>query len=51
LLKRIEADIRGALPNVNVITHLESLDDRASWDDISLDRSEVPTPHPPANPE
>jgi cation diffusion facilitator family transporter len=51
LLERIEADIRSALPNVNVITHLESLDDSASWDDISLDRSEAPTPRSPANPE
>jgi len=38
LLERIEADIRGTLPNVTVFTHLESLDDPASWDDISLDR-------------
>jgi len=38
LLERIEADIRNSLVNVNVITHLESLDDVASWDDISLDR-------------
>jgi len=38
LLERIEADIRGVLPNVNVITHLESLDDPASWEDIHLDR-------------
>jgi cation diffusion facilitator family transporter len=51
LLERIEADIRRALPNVNVITHLESLDDSASWDDIALDRAEVPQLHPPANPE
>jgi cation diffusion facilitator family transporter len=38
LLERIEADIRGVLPGANVITHLESLDDPASWEDISLDR-------------
>jgi cation diffusion facilitator family transporter len=38
LLERIEADIRNTLANTNVITHLESLDDAASWDDISLDR-------------
>jgi cation diffusion facilitator family transporter len=42
LLERIEADIRGVVPNVTVLTHLESLDDPASWDDQSLDR--VPTP-------
>jgi cation diffusion facilitator family transporter len=38
LLERIEADIRSAVPNVTVDTHLESLDDPASWDDITLDR-------------
>ena len=38
LLERIEADIRRTLPNVTVFTHLESLDDPASWEDISLDR-------------
>jgi cation diffusion facilitator family transporter len=41
LLEVIEADIRRAIPNVTVMTHLESLDDPASWDDVSLDR---PTP-------
>jgi cation diffusion facilitator family transporter len=39
LLEQIEADIRQVLPNVTVFTHLESLDDPASWDDVSLDRS------------
>jgi len=38
LLERIEADIRGAIPNASVLTHLESLEDPASWDDIALDR-------------
>jgi cation diffusion facilitator family transporter len=38
LLEQIEADLRGAIPNVSVLTHLESLDDPASWDDIALDR-------------
>jgi cation diffusion facilitator family transporter len=38
LLERIEADVRSTLPNVTVFTHLESLDDPASWEDISLDR-------------
>jgi len=42
LLERIEADIRRALPNVSVFTHLESLDDPASWDDIGLDREQEP---------
>ena len=33
LLDKIEADIRKALPDSEVFTHLESLDDPASWDD------------------
>ncbi len=49
LLERIEADIRGAVPNVTVDTHLESLDDPASWDDMALDRPE-PAHGPPAAP-
>ena len=36
LLERIEIDIRGVLSNVTVFTHLESLDDPASWDDTDL---------------
>ena len=40
LLERIEADIRQALPGVTVFTHLESLDDPASWDDVALDRKQ-----------
>lgn len=38
LLERIEAEMRAALPNVTVLTHLESLEDSASWEDQSLDR-------------
>ncbi len=40
LLERIEADIRHALPTAAVFTHLESLNDPASWDDMALDRVE-----------
>ena len=40
LLERIEADIRRALPNATVFTHLESLNDPASWDDASVGRPE-----------
>ena len=36
--ERIEEEIRAALPNVAVLTHLESLNDPASWRDISIDR-------------
>jgi cation diffusion facilitator family transporter len=42
LLEQIERDIRAALPNVTVFTHLESLDDPASWQDMTLDRAEAP---------
>ena len=40
LLEDIEARIRAAVPNVTVFTHLESLDDPASWADQHLDRTE-----------
>jgi cation diffusion facilitator family transporter len=40
LLENIEADIRHLLPDVTVFTHLESLDDPSSWEDMDLDRNE-----------
>lgn len=40
LLEQIEADIRYSLPTAVVFTHLESLNDSASWDDMALDRVE-----------
>jgi cation diffusion facilitator family transporter len=43
LLERIEADIRFIIPKVIVSTHLESLDDPASWEDIDLDRTDTAT--------
>lgn len=42
LLEQMETDIRHALPNVTVFTHLESIHDPVSWDDIPLDRGECP---------
>src|SRR6266545_8229053 len=39
-LEQIERDIRAALPNVTVFTHLESLDDPTSWQDTMLDRAD-----------
>jgi len=42
LLENIEADIRRAMPRVTVFTHLESLNDPASWEDTNLDR--IPPP-------
>ena len=44
LLERIEADIRRALPAALVFTHLEPLNDPASWADEKLER---PFPDPP----
>lgn len=38
LLESIEYDIRAAVPSITVFTHLESLDDPASWDDTTLVR-------------
>jgi cation diffusion facilitator family transporter len=46
LLERIEADIRAAVDNASVLTHLEPLDDPSSWEDVALDRS-VPARDPP----
>lgn len=40
LLERIEAAVRESLENVTVFTHLESLGDKASYEDQSLDRPE-----------
>jgi divalent metal cation (Fe/Co/Zn/Cd) transporter len=40
LLEKIEGEIRVQLPNVSVLTHLESLDDPASWKDIALERDD-----------
>lgn len=38
LLERLEGDIRKELDNVTVLTHLESLEDTASFEDQTLDR-------------
>ena len=42
LLESIEADIRREMPSATVFTHLESLNDPASWEDTNLDRAETP---------
>lgn len=41
LLEHIEADVRDTLPNVTILTHLESLDDPASYDDMTLVRTKT----------
>ena len=38
MLERLEADVRQALSNVTVFTHLKPLGDVASWQDTALDR-------------
>ncbi len=38
LLERIEDDVRRALPNANVSTHLEAIEDPSSFQDQELDR-------------
>jgi cation diffusion facilitator family transporter len=43
LLERIEADIREAIPNATVFTHLEPLEDAISWQDQGLERSDDST--------
>ena len=46
LLDRIEADICRVLPDAVVFTHLESLDDPASWEDQTFERGKK-TNQPP----
>jgi cation diffusion facilitator family transporter len=41
LLEKIEADIRHAVSDAVVFTHLESLDDPASWEDEGLERGKT----------
>jgi cation diffusion facilitator family transporter len=41
LLEQIEADIRKVLDGTTVFTHLESIEDPASYDDVGLDRIEL----------
>jgi cation diffusion facilitator family transporter len=38
LLEEIERDVRSAVPNANVLTHLEAIEDPASFADQGLDR-------------
>lgn len=42
LVERIEADLRSELQTVTVFTHLEPLEDPASFDDTDLDRTVPP---------
>jgi cation diffusion facilitator family transporter len=51
LLEQIEGDVRGALPDSTVFTHLESLDDPASWDDQTLERDKAGRAGPAQSPK
>lgn len=39
LLEEVERDVRAAIPNANVLTHLEAIEDPASFADQELDRT------------
>jgi cation diffusion facilitator family transporter len=41
LLEEVEAAIRCAVPTVTVFTHLEPLEDPASWDDLGIERKDT----------
>jgi hypothetical protein len=38
VVEEVERDLRSALPNTTVFTHLEPIEDPASFEDIGLDR-------------
>jgi cation diffusion facilitator family transporter len=40
LLEQIEEEVRGAVPNCSVFTHLEPIEDPASFADVRLERAE-----------
>jgi cation diffusion facilitator family transporter len=44
LLEEVETDLVAALPGLSVITHLEPLEDPASWEDGGLDRGPKSAP-------
>jgi cation diffusion facilitator family transporter len=44
LLERIEEEVRAAVPNCSVFTHLEPIEDPASFADVGLERAEAPPP-------
>lgn len=50
LLERLEADLREAVPGVSIDTHLEPLEDPASFADLGLDRQALPPSAGPGRP-
>jgi divalent metal cation (Fe/Co/Zn/Cd) transporter len=47
LLERIEERVRRAVPTSTVFTHLEPIEDPASWADTTLERDVGPPPRRP----
>jgi len=50
LLERIEQDIHAVIPHATVLTHLEAVEDPASWLDEGLDRTEPAAPEARSKP-
>ncbi len=48
LLEAIEEEVRVAVPNSSVFTHLEPIEDPASFADVRLERDDAPPPRPTA---
>jgi cation diffusion facilitator family transporter len=48
LLERFEADLRAVLPGIHAFTHLEPIEDPASYADQRLDRTDAVDPAPTA---
>jgi divalent metal cation (Fe/Co/Zn/Cd) transporter len=44
LLERIEEEVRAAVPNSTVFTHLEPIEDPASFADVGLERVDLGDP-------
>lgn len=42
LLEEIEAELRAAVPNATVFTHLEAIEDPLAWEDQELERKQGP---------
>jgi len=50
LSERLESEIRTVLPHASVLTHLEPVEDPASFDDETLDRESPAAPDRPSQP-
>jgi divalent metal cation (Fe/Co/Zn/Cd) transporter len=50
LLEEIEEQVRTAVPNSVVDTHLEPIEDPVSWEDTTLERPAHGAPTPPPSP-